>query len=104
MNYKQLRAMSFSPDLILQFSHYLANKLRMEGYDRIEIRAEVITSLNGRRPQFLIDPKVNLAAQPRTLMPAGWIMTLVEPLPTTLQQAQKNLNHLKQMNQSSSSY
>jgi len=81
LNPKQFKTMSHSPDMILQFSQYITNELYDNGYEGIEIRAEVITSLNGRRPQYLIDPAVNLAAQPRDLLPAKWIMPLKEPLP-----------------------
>lgn len=68
------------PDMILQFSHHIANQLRKQGHDQIEVRAKILVSLNGRQPQLLIDPTVNLAAQPRTLRPAPWIMPLTEPL------------------------
>ena len=68
------------PDMILQFSHYLAAEKRRQGMTGAEVRAHVMTSLNGRDRQFLIDPTVNLAAQPRTLRPAKWILPLKEPL------------------------
>jgi len=35
-------------------------------------------SLNYREPQLLIDPTVNLAAEPETLLPKYWIMPLEE--------------------------
>jgi vitamin K-dependent gamma-carboxylase len=76
----QVRKMSTRPDMILQFSHYLADELRQEGYDQVEVRAKVLSSLNGREPQLLIDPEVNLAAEKRTLAHAPWIMPLTEPL------------------------
>ena len=43
-------------------------------------RALVATSLNGRDPQLLIDPEMNLVIQRRTLAPAEWIVPLEEPL------------------------
>lgn len=79
---RQLGKMGTRPDMILQFSHYLAGELRKEGYEQIEIRARVIASLNGRQPQPLIDSSVDLAAQPRTLLPAAWIVPLRAPLPS----------------------
>jgi hypothetical protein len=48
------------PDLILHFGHFLAEEKRREGYDNIEVRARVMVSLNGRPPQLLIDPSVDL--------------------------------------------
>src|SRR3989337_1432170 len=82
LTYKQRNTMDTRPDMILNFSHYLANEFKKQGYDQIGIRAEVWTSLNGRELQLLVDPKVNLASQPRSLLLAKWIMPLIEPLPT----------------------
>jgi vitamin K-dependent gamma-carboxylase len=76
----QIRKMSTRPDMILQFSHYLAEELRGEGYPQVEIRARVLSSLNGREPQLLIDPDVDLVAQSRSLAHAPWILPLTEPL------------------------
>jgi Vitamin K-dependent gamma-carboxylase, lumenal domain/HTTM domain len=70
------------PDMALQFSHAIAKSLRAQGYEQIEVRATVVASLNGREPQHLIDPTVDLAKQPRTLAPASWIVPLEEPLPS----------------------
>ena len=77
----QIGRMSFQPDMILQFAHYLhQHTLETEGVAP-EVRAHVKTSLNARRPQLLVDPTVDLAAEPRTLRPADWIMPLRETLP-----------------------
>ena len=66
--------------MVLQLSHYVANELRKQGYTQVEVRARVLASLNGRKPQLLIDPTVDLAGQSRTLKPTPWIMPLQEPL------------------------
>jgi len=73
---KQVAKMSTRPDMIVQYSHYVAENLREEGYDDIEIRADIISTLNGREPQRLIDPTVNLAEQPETILPKSWIIPL----------------------------
>lgn len=72
--------MATHPDMILQFSHYLAAVSLNAGHDRVQVRGDVHVSLNGRRPQRLIDPTVDLASEPRTLRPAAWILPLTEPL------------------------
>lgn len=76
----QLRVMSFSPDMIHQYAFYLAEQMRAEGKPNVEVRVRCAQSLNGRRPQWLIDPEVDLAAQPRNWKPAPWILPLEEPL------------------------
>jgi vitamin K-dependent gamma-carboxylase len=82
LNEDQYDEMSTRPDMILQLSHHFAEQLRAQGYERIQVRARVMASLNGRRPQLLIDPAVDLAAEDRSLLPADWIMPLRQPLRT----------------------
>ena len=78
----QVMKMLTKPDLILQFSHHLAEEKRREGYDNVEVRARVMVSLNGRQPQLLIDPNVDLAKENVGLLPARWIVPLTTPLGT----------------------
>jgi vitamin K-dependent gamma-carboxylase len=75
----QKTEMESRPDMILQFAQFLAADFRRQGYDRIQVRAQVMASLNGRPDQLLIDPNADLAAQPQTLMPAAWILPLDGP-------------------------
>jgi hypothetical protein len=37
-------------------------------------------SLNGREPQLLIDPNVDLAKEEMSLLPTRWIIPLTTPL------------------------
>ena len=73
---RQIIKMSTRPDMILQYSHFLAENFRENGYDDIEITVDVFSSLNGRDTQRLIDPDVNLAEQPVTILPKSWIVPL----------------------------
>jgi hypothetical protein len=77
----QLKRMSRSPDMILDFTHFVANEYSKLGYNNAEIRVRLLVSLNGRKPQLLVDSNVNLAAQPRTYRRPDWIVPLTEPLP-----------------------
>jgi hypothetical protein len=76
----QVTKMTTKPDLILLFGHYLAEEKRREGYENVEVRARVMVSLNGRQPQLLIDPNVDLVKEQVSLFPAGWIVPLTTPL------------------------
>jgi hypothetical protein len=78
---EQRRRMATHPDIILQMSHWIAAEYRKMGFDGVQVRARVRVSLNGRTPRALVDPEVDLAAQPRNLLPAAWIVPLSEPLP-----------------------
>jgi hypothetical protein len=66
--------------MILQFAHYVARLKRAEGYPHIQVRARIMASLNGRQPQLLVDPNVDLASVRRSVLPALWIISLTEPL------------------------
>jgi hypothetical protein len=77
---RQRDKMATRPDLILQFSHFLAAEMRKAGYANVEVRAQVMASLNGRAPQLLVDPTVDLTKERRSLWPARWIVPLTEPL------------------------
>lgn len=85
----QLMKMITKPDLILLFSHYLAEEKRREGYDNVEVRAHVMVSLNGRQQQLLIDPDVDLTKMKVSLLPADWIMPLTTPLGTRFETRQR---------------
>ena len=76
----QLTKVITKPDLILQFVNYLAEEKRLAGYENVEVRARVMVSLNGREPQLLIDPNVDLTKEQASLLPARWIVPLTTPL------------------------
>ena len=76
----QVMKMSTKPELLLAFGHHLAEQKRREGYDDVEVRARVMVSLNGRQPQLLIDPNIDLTKQQVGLLPARWIIPLTTPL------------------------
>ena len=76
----QYEKMATRPHVIHQFARYLARRLKAPGQPRIEIRVDAWASLNGRRPQRLIDPAVDLAAQALPMGHASWVLNLHEPL------------------------
>ncbi len=76
----QLKMMSNDASMIQDFSHFIAGQFRQRGHGEVEVRALVLTSLNGRKPQLFIDPQVNLAAEPRTFGRPPWIIPLTESL------------------------
>jgi vitamin K-dependent gamma-carboxylase len=79
---RQVRKMATRPDMLLQFAHYLARTWERElNLPGVEVRVTAMASLNGRPPALLVDPARNLAAEPRNLRAADWILPLTEPLP-----------------------
>lgn len=80
LNQRQATMMSRDPDLIVQFCQKLASELNSSGNTCVELRVKVLASLNGRKPQLLIDPNVDLAREPRRFWSYPWVLPLTEPL------------------------
>jgi hypothetical protein len=79
---RQLRKMINRPQMIVAFAHHLEELWReREGVDDAEVRVLSIVSLNGRKPQLMIDPTRDLTRVDWGLAPADWIVPLTEPLP-----------------------
>jgi vitamin K-dependent gamma-carboxylase len=76
---QQERETSGQPDLILQLAHHIAREYRAAGHDDVQVYVEALVSLNGRRPQLLIDPERDLTTVAPGPWPADWIL----PAPTT---------------------
>jgi vitamin K-dependent gamma-carboxylase len=79
----QYNAMKTRPELIRQYAHHLADFAAEHdpAKRRPEVYAIAFVSLNGRKPQRMIDEKVDLAAEPPTLGTPSWVVPLREPLP-----------------------
>jgi vitamin K-dependent gamma-carboxylase len=73
----QYSAMTVRPELIRQFAHHLAE----QAGPGTRVYAHALISLNGRKPQLMVDPTVDLAAVPATLGTPSWVVPLHEPLP-----------------------
>lgn len=70
------------PELVRQFAHFVADQFEADTGRRPEVYAFVLASLNGRKPQLLIDPNHNLARASRgALRQPGWVLPLTETLP-----------------------
>lgn len=65
------------PEMILHMAHFLAEQFEKSAGRRPEVYALALTSLNGRKPQFIVDPNTDLAAEPRGIF---WHRTWVPPL------------------------
>lgn len=60
LNRTQEKQMSFQPDLILQFAHFLGNKYRQAGMQKPQVYVRSAVSLNARPSQPIIDESVDL--------------------------------------------
>jgi len=71
----QEKQMSFQPDFILEFAHYLGDKFSDE-FNEVEVYAESFVALNGRPSQRFIDPEVNLYAEVESFKNKTWVLPL----------------------------
>ena len=74
LNAHQEKQLSFQPDLILQFAHFLADHYQQAHQPRPSVRAEVFVTMNGRPSQPFIDPSVNLAAISDGWQQKTWVL------------------------------
>ena len=74
LTHRQQRHLVHDPDMIRQFAGRLKAQLADKGQGDVEVRALTRIALNGRKPAPLVDPKVDLSAEPRRLGTASWIM------------------------------
>lgn len=74
LNAHQEKQMSFQPDMILQFAHFLGEHYQRQGVYQPEVRAEVYVTLNARPSKLLIDPNRNLMLEKDTWKHKSWIL------------------------------
>jgi vitamin K-dependent gamma-carboxylase len=74
LNPRQVRKLHTFPDILVQYAHYVRDRLRAEGIADPIITVDWQCSLNGAPPRRLVDPKVNFAAVERSIWPAPWIL------------------------------
>jgi vitamin K-dependent gamma-carboxylase len=57
---RQAREMGGQPDLIAQLAQAIGRDLEARGHRNVAVHARTAVSLNGRRPQAIIDPEIDL--------------------------------------------
>jgi hypothetical protein len=63
LTYRQNRKIYGHPDMILEFAHYLRDHHKPEGWEEVEIYANISVSLNYRYHHKFIDSKIDLAKE-----------------------------------------
>lgn len=79
MTKRQIHELAVSPAQIVACAPFFAAKAKENGMSDVKIRAVVLTSLNGRKPQLQMDPELNLLSIQPTIRPQEGITPLVEP-------------------------
>lgn len=77
---RQLSRMGKDPDMIIDFVHFIRDQHRERGQGELEVHVLALASLNGRKPQLLIDPTIDYTTVDRVWGTQPWIVPLREPL------------------------
>ena len=77
-HFRQGYFISVSPDHIVEAAHVVGDIFRRQGID-VEVRVVSLVSLNGRKPQLLVDPELDMTTVHRTWRHKSWIIPLTEP-------------------------
>ncbi|MCA9068295.1 MAG: HTTM domain-containing protein [Planctomycetaceae bacterium] len=77
---QQATRVSQHPDMLQEYARSVSEQLANTGDLDVSVRALVLCSLNGRRPQLFVDPRTNLVAQPKGFETWTWVVPLEEPL------------------------
>ncbi len=70
----QEKQMSFQPDFILEYAHYLGDHYTKQGYKNIAVFAESHVALNGRLSQPFIDKNIDLYKIEESWKHKNWIL------------------------------
>ena len=76
----QLGRVARDPRLIHELASLVSAEMHSLGFEEIQVHAVSLVSMNGRRPQYLVHPKVDLATNPPGWLAPAWIVPLQEPL------------------------
>ena len=76
----QEKQMSFQPDFIIEYAHYLGNHFKNQGHKNIEVYAKSFVALNGRLSEPFVDEAVNLFAEKESFKPKSWILPFTDDI------------------------
>lgn len=86
LEWRQYKEFSGQPDLILQLAHHIARDYKKQGLD-VEVRVEALVSLNGRKPELMIDPSVDLTQIQDSIQPGAWLLPAPKTSPLAIARA-----------------
>jgi hypothetical protein len=70
----QEKQMSFQPDFILEYAHFLGDHFTKQGHANVGVFADSYVALNGRLSTRFVDAKVDLYQQKASFAHKKWIL------------------------------
>ncbi len=72
----QEKQMSFQPDFLLEYAHYLGDNFLDKGHENVQVFVDSYVALNGRLSQRFIDEKVDLYNEKESFKHKKWILPI----------------------------
>ncbi|WP_194528517.1 HTTM domain-containing protein [Zobellia roscoffensis] len=76
----QEKQMSFQPDFILEYAHYLKEHFERDGHKNVQIFVDSRVALNGRLSTTYIDPEVDLGQVQESFEHKKWIIPFTDEI------------------------
>lgn len=76
----QEKQMSFQPDFILEYAHFLEGHFAENGFKDVAIYVDCRVALNGRLSDALIDPTIDLTQEKESLQHKTWIKPFTDEI------------------------
>ena len=76
----QEKQMSFQPDFILEYAHYLGDHFTKQGHKGVQVYTKSYVALNGRLSQLFIDESVNLYQEKESFKHKHWILPFTDEI------------------------
>jgi len=70
----QEKQMSYRPEFILEYAHYLGDHFKSQGHKNIQVYVDSFVALNGRLSATFINPKVDLYQEKENFKHKDWIV------------------------------
>lgn len=76
----QEKQMSYQPDFILQYAHFLGDHYKAQGYKNVQVYVDSYVALNGRLSQLYVDQSVDLYQIKESFQHKDWILPLEDEI------------------------
>ncbi|MCH4551182.1 HTTM domain-containing protein [Aestuariibaculum lutulentum] len=76
----QEKQMSFQPDFILEYAHYLGDHFTSQGHKNVQVFVESYVALNGRLSKPFIDNTVDLYKEKESFCHKAWILPFTDEI------------------------
>ena len=74
LNLHQEKQMSFQPDMMLQYAHFLGEHYEKEGMKNISVFCDCYVTMNGQMSKPMVNPETDLLKERDSFLPKKWVI------------------------------